>query len=505
MSLPYSSIVPISATVEGSAFTVEKKHMLLAMVTDLMPTSEVALEFAGSSAVADFGAYFGKNIPEYAQVQKYFGFLSKNGNAPEKVVVARWFKEASTALIRGGKVTATVAQLAGVVDGVLPISVDGAEEVEVAVNLAGSVSMSDVASKIQEAVQSSFGQFTCEFNSTTGGFLMTSGTVGSGTSIKIGAVTELTRLMNIAGSEKGANAETFAEFCDRIYKANTAGYSITTLEELDDIEIEQSVEWLQGHFTANRLVFNIKDKATAKALDATLSGMSYTGFVICYDPKGEYINILDCAICGSIDYEVANGAINFNFQPAVGYSAITDLGTVVDYQQGLTNDSLANDLIGSHLNFVYSVGFGNQEQIFYGWGYMAGDFGTEDVQVNESALEQELQVSIINALASLNKIKLQGTDAKTLVGSLIAEPLNKFRVNGSIAMNGTLTNADKVSIAQATGNPDASTAVANNGYYYQVQPLSAEDIAKRRVRVLICYLSAGVVNQVRIINRIYGA
>ena len=87
MSLPYGFIVPNTAVVDSPAFVTEKKHMLLAMVNDLIPTSTPYLEFAGASAVADFGAYFGLGVAEYAQVRKYFGYLSKDGNAPEKLVV----------------------------------------------------------------------------------------------------------------------------------------------------------------------------------------------------------------------------------------------------------------------------------------------------------------------------------------------------------------------------------------------------------------------------------
>lgn len=41
---------------------------------------------------------------------------------------------------------------------------------------------------------------------------------------------------------------------------------------------------------------------------------------------------------------------------------------------------------------------------------MQGDFGTEDVQVNESWLENDLQTRIMNGFISLEKLKLQGTD-----------------------------------------------------------------------------------------------
>lgn len=517
MSLPYSSIVPISGVVTKPAFTVEKKHILLAMVNDLIPSTTPALEFSGASAVTDFGAYFGQNVPEYTAMQKYFGFLSKGGSAPDKAVIARWYKEAAAAFMKGAKVSATVAELAAITDGSMTLTIDGTEVALTDVDLSGATSFSEVAEKVQTAMAEVVAGATVVYSSVTGGFIITGATAGSEGSISAVVAgtegTDLSAPMGLTNAvlSQGANAETFAQFCDRIYQANTAGYSITTLEKLEESDIVPAVQWLssvvgdQTYNTVVRLIFNFEDLVNAKAVASTLSGMSYTGFVITYDPNGEMVNILDCAICASIDYEVFNGAINFNFQPAVGYTPVTTLGTVVDYQQGNTNSALIEELNANCISCVYSVGFGSQETVFYGFGLMAGAFGTEDVQVNESALEQHLQVAIINALSSLNKIKLQGSDAQAMVSALIVEPLELFKNNGSIARNGVLSNSDRIAIVQATGNPDAADAVANSGYYFQIQPLSAEDIAKRRIRVLICYLCGGVVNKVQIIDRIFGA
>lgn len=515
MSLPYSSIVPISGVVTKPAFTVEKKHILLAMVNDLIPSSTPALEFSGASAVTNFGAYFGQSVPEYVAMQKYFGFLSKGGSAPDKAVVARWYKTAAAAFIKGAEVVTTVADFAGVADGSLGLTLDGSTAQVSGIDLSGVTSYSDVATKLQEAMQEAFAGSTVAYNSLTGGFIITGATTGSeGTAGAVTAGTsgtDLSAMLGLTSAEisQGANAETFAQFCDRIYQANTAGYSITTLEALEQSDIEASVQWLQSvvgsqtYNTVVRLVFNFADLDTAKAVSQTLNAKSYTGYVLTYDPNGEFVNILDCAICASIDYEVANGSINFNFQPAVGYTPITTLGTVVDYQAGKTNSSLIEDLNSNCISCVYSVGFGSQETVFYGFGLMAGAFGTEDVQVNEAALEQHLQVEIINTLAAVNKIKLQGSDAIDMVSSVIVQPLELFKTNGAIARNGVVSNADRIAIVQATGNPDAADAIANTGYYFQVQLLTSEDIAARRVRVLICYLCGGVVNKVQIIDRIY--
>ena len=151
MSLPFSKFVPISASVQSPSFTVEKKHMLLAMDNALIPTSSAYLEFSGSSAVADFGAYFGKNIPEYAEVQKYFGYLSKTGTSPDKLVVARWYKEAAAPFIKGASSVAELSALKAVSEGSFNVSFDGTEFL-VVVDLSAANSYSDVATTIRNAI-----------------------------------------------------------------------------------------------------------------------------------------------------------------------------------------------------------------------------------------------------------------------------------------------------------------------------------------------------------------
>lgn len=236
-----------------------------------------------------------------------------------------------------------------------------------------------------------------------------------------------------------------------------------------------------------------------------LQSLNYTGYVMDYDPNRENINILDCAICASTNYEEANGTKNFNFQNANGYIPITNYGTITDYQAGQTNLNLVNTLDKLNVSYIYSLGAGVNEVVYYGKGLMNGSFRTEDIQANEAWLEKDLQISIINALDTLEKIKLQGTDVIELMNSLINPSFTKGQNNGAIAYNGTLAETDKLSIIQATGNKNAPSAVENNGYYFKIVNLTQEDINEKRVRIVVCYLAGGVVNSIRIINNIYGA
>lgn len=520
MSLPFSKFVPISAKVQSPAFAVEKKHLLLASTNALIGTETPFKEYSGSAALTNFAKDLGKNTADYTIARKYFNFQSKTGTAPEKLVVARWYKTAAAPFVKGGK-PASLAILKTLNDASFVLTISESAFTVVA-DLSAAISYADIASALETAIQANtsggaaFTGASVEYNSVTGGFIINAGVAGKDQTIAVSVSESGTDALaslglDVAELSEGVNAESFAEFCDRIFNANTAGYSITTAEALSDSDIVPAVEWLQGSVggqtlnTALRLVFNIKDKATAKALQSTIHELGYTGYVVCYDPYEEFVNALDCAICACTDYEAANGSLNFNFQPALGYTPITKLGDVINYQQGLTNLSVAQELDDLCISYVYSVGFGSQEQILYGLGLEQGAFGTEDIQVNESALQTDLQIAICNGFVSLNKIKLQGADAKGFIATLIAPVLDKYKVNGSIAYDGKLSDTDRNAVFQATANPDAADAIESNGYYFQVQDLTAEDIRLRRVRVVICYLAGGVVNQIRIVDNIFGA
>lgn len=512
MSLPYSSVVEVSSVVSSPAFAVEKQHMLLAMTNDLIPTGQAAIEFTSAN---DFRSCFGSDIPEFEQVRKYFGFLSKGGLAPEKMIAARWYKTAAAPFVKGTKEAASLAEIKTVSEGSFGIDFNS-KPFEVVLDLSGVSSYSEAAAAIQAALRANteggeaYTAALCTYSSVTGGFIITSGACGcDATAAAVAAGTQGTDLSVMLGLKdavvsQGADAETYAEFCDRIYNANTAGFAITTMETPDAEEIEAAVSWLQPYSNSMKLVFNIREMTDAKRTAEKLQALGYSGYVICYDPYGEYVNILDCAINATIDHQAVNGAVNFNFQQASGYTAITNLGTIVDYQTGRTNLSLIGELDPLCISYVYSLGFGENEEVLYGKGLMANDFATEGTHANEAWLVKDLQVNVVNALTSLNKIKLQGNDAVDLLSSVIMPSFEQGHVNGTIARGGKLSNTDKLNIVQNTGNSAAPDSVEQNGFYYQIESLNSADIAEKRVRVLVCYLSAGEVNKVRIINRIYG-
>ncbi len=517
MSLPQDKFVSVSSVVQSPAFTVEKKHLILAMANSLITTTNPVLEFKGSTGLTNFASYFGQQVPEYKALQKYFGFISKKGTAPEKAIIVRWYKENAAPFIKGSKLQ-NFTSLKAVTDGSFKLTLNDTPEEISGLDFTAVNSYSDIATIVETAIKAKTGEtFTnasFEFNSITGGFILTGGVAGLNNTISIdqgSTGTDVSLLLGLLNREvsEGVNAETFAELCDRIYNLNPAGFAITTLEDIEEDDIQNSVSWLntlkneQSLNTKYKLIFNFSDKTKALAISSTLSALKYTGYVLTYDPYGEYINILDAAIGASIDFEVDNAAINFNFQDVSGYTAITNLDTPVDYQTGKTNLSLTAELDEACISYVYSVGVGSQQVICYGLGLLSGALGTEDTQINESWLEAELKTATMNGLIALDKLPLQGESVVNALDAIIAPVFIKGVKNGVIADGGTLLDNDKLTVIQNLGS-DAVEAIENNGYYYKIQSLNAEDIKLKRVRIVCAYIASGVINFVRIINNIYG-
>lgn len=518
MGLPLSKFVSVSASVSKPAFTVEKKHLILAIDNPLMSSETPYIEYSGSSALSDFKKDFGAT-KEYRALQKYFGWMGKTGLSPDKAIIVRWYKADTAPFVKGGAV-ATLATLKAITDGSFKIAFNTDTPVEITgLDFSAVNSYSEIATIIQTALRAETGDAftgaTVEYSSLTGGFIITGGVAGKNNTMAITAGETGTDVSGDLGLieatvSAGVDAETFAELCDRIYNMNTAGFAITTLETIEQEDMVNAVAFINstiGEQTVNtklKLVFNFADKTNAETLQTTLQALSYTGYVITYDPNGENVNILDCAIGATVDYTADNGAINFNFQPATGYTPITTMDSAVDYQAGITNVSLANELDSYKISYVYSVGVGAQEEILYGMGLMAGAFGVESCQQNESWLETDLQTAVMNGFVSLNNVKLQGSDASDFMSAMIAPTFVQGVKNGTIANGGLLLNNDKLVVSQTLG-ANAIEAIEANGYYYKIMDLTAEDIAAKRVRILCAYLSAGVVNQVRVINQIFGA
>lgn len=516
MSIPFYVVAPTTAKVQKASFTKEKQHLLLAVKNSLIPTSEKFLVF---ESAGDYALSFGKD-ETYNALIKYFGFLSKSATSPEKVVIMRWYDLDTKPFILGSSVDLKngLAKLKQIEDGSLTVKFDGSSYECSGLDFSGANSFSDVATTLQTAIRGNVGggtiftDATVEFNSIANALVITTGEAGKEHSVDNCTGDCLEELgFRVQHLSQGVDAEFFTDFLDRVLDANPACFSISTNETLTNQDMIDACEWLQqiiSNQTMNtryKLVFNFDDKVNLKEVSDEIKAKSYTGITLTYDPNGEKVNILDCAITASTDYDAENSTKNYNFQPATGYTSLTNFGTVDSFQAGETNKGLYDELNNLGACFVYSIGFGVQEQTYYGTGIMLGAFGTEDIQANQAGLELDLQLAIVNALSAIEKVKLQGTDADDMISSMVNPSFIKFQKNGAIARNGTLSDTDRISITNAFGSPDSADCVAENGYYFRVETLNTTDVANRQRRVKYAYLAGGVVNKVVFSANIYGA
>jgi len=507
MSVPFYIFAPTTARVVKPAFAAEKQHLILAVKNSLIPSSIPFIEF---ESAADYALSFGQDAV-YSALVKYFGFLSKSGTAPDKAVIMRWYDTDTAPFAVGTQLPKdALSSINDITSGTLTYTLDGTTTTVSALDFSSDTTLSAVATTLQTAIG---GGVTVAYSSITGGFVITAPSVGSEHTIgAFGGDDDVLSALGLANAvlSQGVDAETFATFCDRVLDANPAGFTITTLETVTESDKLASAAWIQQVvseqtlYTNKKLTFNFDDLDDLTSFSNQVKALSYTGVTMTYDPNGEDVNILDAACSAATDYD--NGQTkNYNFQPAVGYSSVTNLGHVTDYQDGQTNVGLFNQLNDLGACFVYSIGYGTQEQTFYGTGVMLGAFGTEDIQSNQAALESRLQVAIVNGLASVEKLKLRGADSEVALSGLIDPIFKLFQKNGAIAYDGKLSDSDRLTIVNSFGSSDVADAIENNGYYFNVEELTTADTAARRRRVKYAYLAGGVINKVVFNAAIYGA
>lgn len=500
MPLPIYYSVPIEGRVQKISTGTEKLHMIYTKKNYLLfPSSIPYLEF---TSLEEYEEYFGKD-EDYIFIQRYFNFISKETYAPDKVIITNWFQQPTEYFFKSKKITSSIfTDLKKITQGTLQYVLNTGEIITTnPLDFSAIVTWEDIITVLQTAIETS----TIVYNEQQQCLVFTAPII---TKFEETEVSLLLGLYNGSYSPAVTQAEDFAEYCDRILKTNSSGYSITINEQLSNEDITQTINWLQTaeqnqtYNTLCRVVLNWKNSLEALEAFKTTINPDYTGYVLCYDPYNENINIQSCAICASTDYEKGSSK-NFNFQYANEYTPITNEGNIIDYQEGKNNIKLMQRLRSINASTIYSQGIGTNTQKFYGEGFVAGSFYNESIMCNEAWFERYLQQTIFENLTNHEKIILQGKESDAFISNAIIPCFNKAQENGVIASGGKLSDKTRVDILNKTKNNAAPDAVATNGYFFQIFPLNEEDLKNSSRRIQIVYLCGGEINKVLINNYIY--
>src|SRR6266568_4501070 len=182
MTIPASSIVNVTPSVISAGGSALDLIGLMLTSGTRVPIGTVQA-FANAAAV---NSYFGAAAIEAIEAGVYFNGFDGSTVKPGSLLMAQYPTASVAAYLRGGSLAALSLAGLQLLSGTLGVVVDGSLRQGV-INLSGASSFSNGASIIQAGLSGTGAAITVSFDSISSAYVVTSGTVGLGSTIAFGS------------------------------------------------------------------------------------------------------------------------------------------------------------------------------------------------------------------------------------------------------------------------------------------------------------------------------
>lgn len=480
MAIPQTKYVNIISAV-GGASQVSQRDLMGRVFTNnsLVPYGTV-LEFAGLDAV---GNWFGTESNEYRFAAKYFGYISKSGNMPQKISFALHSTEAKAARLYGKAKATTLAYLTTLTNENITFKIDGTEYALSSLNFSSATSLSDVASVIATALAASAttAPGTFIYDATLARFVVTSATTGAESTMDY-ATGSLASIIGMAAGSNGAVLSDGSAITTGVNAVAESAeltnnfYSFTFLTSVEGEE-EAIAAWVKAQNV--RYMWSLGVTSTnASTMASALSDFDGVGLTLNADCV-----FLPMAIAAAINYDLPNASVDFMYQQAAGIETSVTSAT----------DQEAYDAI--RVNYYGTTQQAGNLISFYQDGKLQGSIPSMGVYVNEAWLKDALFTSILNLRLSLDSLPANETGL-AYVKTAIQEVIEKAQNNGVISAGKTLDATQKAYVGQITGDKNAWQSIQSIGYWLNVtvEKYTEQGTEKYKVSYLLVYAKGDSIN-----------
>lgn len=337
---------------------------------------------------------------------------------------------------------------------------------------------------------------TCVYSTLTNGFII-QGAVASASQTIDFATGNMASVLGLAETDggyitKGTNGENLTEMLNNIGLINGDYVSIASINKIDTSDYEQIATWVNassGRYAFIVLSDDARLKSTNQIVYESLFGND--GFILIYGSNINMLAFMQAAIA-SVDFSVPNGALNFNFLEASEF---------LDDSIG-TSEEL-DGINANRANCCYIMGGYGQSQPLFGEGKIFGtNFNNIANYIGNSWIKAKMEIAGANLMISQGFIALRGGKGKSLILASLQEIIALAKSSDIIVTVGTdgLLASEKAKIVSITGNANAVNLIESNGYYINVLPLTADDIANEQMRVQFIYTKNVPLNRLVIQN-----
>lgn len=336
----------------------------------------------------------------------------------------------------------------------------------------------------------------CTYSTQTKGFII-QGAIASASQTIDFATGDMASILGLAETDggyitKGTNGENLTEMLNNIGLINGDYVSIASINKIDTTDYEQIATWVNassGRYAFIVISDDARLKSTNQIVYENLFGND--GFILIYGSNINMLAFMQAAIA-SVDFSATNGMTNFNF-----------IETPQFLDDAIGTSEELDGINANRANCCYVMGGYGQSQPLFGEGKIFGtNFNNIANYIGNSWIKAKMEIAGANLMISQGFIALRGGKGQSLILASLQEIIALAKVSDIIVTVGTdgLLAAEKAKIVSVTGNANAVNLIESNGYYINVLPLTADDIANEQMRVQFIYTKNVPLNRLVIQN-----
>jgi hypothetical protein len=517
----FSKYININSVVGAAAQVPARQWCGRIFTTNPLIGPNAILQFNNAT---DVGTFFGTTSEAYQRAVNYFTYQSVLGTAPQALQFARWVNANQPATIYGEANVAVLATLQTITAGELSLQF-GATVVNVTgINFSAATTLTNVATILQTALQAATGAPNAEltscsvvWNSTAQAFDFTANaTVTATETFRVVTPSGATSANDVAAA-LGWYASQGALINDAsLLETRVAGFNrVTNLnnncgefcyDDVSALTLPDATAVAQANAALNVVfIFRVLVGPTNYSTwSAALIGIAGVGLEY-EDPSvsgaRQYIEMLPMSIHAAINYNAANGAVNFMFKQNGVYNP-----SINDNPGTVQSDTLD----AARVNYYGVTQSAGQKISFYQRGYLCGSATapvSSTVYSNEQWFKDHLASQLMNLQLSVGQIPanqrgqimceavIQGQPA---TAQAPASGIELAIRNGTISTNSSLTLTQQIYITQQTNDTTAWQQVQSIGYWKTTNITQAVNngVTEYTLNYIIIYRKDDVINKI---------
>ena len=430
------------------------------------------------------------------------------------MIICGYNLAAQAGWLRGAALTAKLADLQTITDGVLTLSFGGSDVTLTSLDFSAQTSLSGVASVLQTTLRAAgqtgnFTSATVTYSSQANGFIIKSGAsdstgeVGFATTAA-SAGTDLSGILMLTENDGAlispvqTAATTLTAFMDGILNQTQAWFSFAKLWELADPDDDKAENLDFATWCGNQGVRFAFFEHDTQAADTNInSSTDFASLVAAQDIKGTVPNYGSTDLCAfamgtvaATNYDITGGRITVAFKTQSGLDVTCN------------NDTQYNALSTKGYNSY--VRDGSAANVFFGYqrGVISGPYGFIDAYANHVWLNDQMQVALRALLGSANALPYNNFGYGQLLNAI--KPAIDAGLNSGVISTGIkLAPEQLAAIASETGLEiqDVENTLFQIGWLFQAKDPSAAVRAQRGTPdCRFYYCDGGAIQKIELIS-----